>query len=87
MGRTFRQINSGRVGHSTVTIGEDDELKRVYKLIRFTCFKHMNKVKKLLGNDFLAYKTDCIYYIDTKENRTLVNDYFTKNDLTYKQLS
>ena len=47
----------------------------------------MTKVKRLLGDDFIAYKTDCIYYVDTKSNRDLVNEYFDKNDLTYKQLS
>jgi hypothetical protein len=47
----------------------------------------MMKVKKMLGDDFIAYKTDCIYYVDTKENRELVNQYFDKNSLTYKQLS
>jgi hypothetical protein len=41
----------------------------------------------MLGKDFIAYKTDCIYYVDTEKNRNLVNDYFDKNDLTYKQLS
>lgn len=87
MGRTFKQINGGKICNSTITFGEDDDLKRVYRLIRFTCFKHMNKVKKLLGKDFIAYKTDCIYYVDTPTNRDLVNDYFDKNQLTYKQLS
>jgi hypothetical protein len=87
MGRTFRQINGGKISNSTVTFGDDDYLQRVYKLIRFTCFKHMMKVKKMLGDDFIAYKTDCIYYVDTKENRELVNQYFDKNSLTYKQLS
>jgi hypothetical protein len=87
MGRTFRQINGGKISNSTVTFGDDDYLQRVYKLIRFTCFKHMTKVKKMLGDDFIAYKTDCIYYVDTKENRELVNQYFDKNSLTYKQLS
>jgi hypothetical protein len=47
----------------------------------------MNKLRKMLGEDFLAYKTDCIYYIDTPENREKVRDYFTQNDLTFKQLS
>ena len=87
MGRTFRQINFGKISNTTTTFGDDLDLQRVYKLIRFTCFKHMTKVKRLLGDDFIAYKTDCIYYVDTKSNRDLVNEYFDKNDLTYKQLS
>ena len=87
MGRTFRQINFGKISNTTTTFGDDLDLQRVYKLIRFTCFKHMTKVKRLLGDDFIAYKTDCIYYVDSKKNRELVNEYFDKNSLTYKQLS
>ena len=87
MGRTFRIITKGKLSHSTVTIGEDEGLQNVYKLIRFTCFKHMAKVKKMLGQDFVAYKTDCIYYVDTKANRDAVSEYFNKNNLSFKQLS
>ena len=43
-------------------------------------------MKKILGIDFLCYKTDAIYYIDTKENRKKVNDFFYDNDLLMKQL-
>ena len=86
-GRTYMQVSDGRLTNQHITIGEDEKLRRVYKLIRFTCFRHMAKLRKMLGNDFLAYKTDCIYYVDTPENRTMVGDYFTKNQLTYKQLS
>ena len=86
-GRTFMQVSDGRLTNQTITIGGDDNLRRVYKLIRFTCFRHMAKLKKMLGKDFLAYKTDCIYYVDTPENRKMVSDYFTKNNLTFKQLS
>lgn len=86
-GRTFMIISEGKVTGQKATFGGDEELKRVYKLIRFTCFKHMGKVRKMLGNDFLAYKTDCIYYIDTPENRKMVRDYFLENGLSFKQLS
>lgn len=86
-GRTFFIISEGKLTGRKETFGGDEDLKKIYKLIRFTCFKHMNKVRKMLGQDFLAYKTDCIYYIDTPENRAKVRDYFTQNDLTFKQLS
>jgi hypothetical protein len=46
----------------------------------------MNQVKRKLGKDFLCYKTDCIYYIDTKENRKKVNDFFKEKELFSKQL-
>jgi hypothetical protein len=86
-GRTFTQISDGRLTNQRITIGGDEPLRRVYKLIRFTCFRHMAKLKKMLGRDFLAYKTDCIYYVDTPDNRKLVTDYFNKHNLSFKQLS
>ncbi len=86
-GKTYQVIQDGKITKSTIKIGEDTELRRVYTLIRYTCFKHMVKVARMLGDDFLAYKTDCIYYYDTPYNRKLVSDYFSKNGLTYKQLS
>ena len=46
----------------------------------------MVKVKKILGRDFLCYKTDCIYYIDTTENRRKVREFFKEKDLFMKQL-
>jgi len=64
----------------------DEELQKVYTLIRYTCYKYMSQVKRLLKKDFLAYKTDAIYYVDNKQNRKKVKDYFTKKGLTIKQL-
>ena len=46
----------------------------------------MTQVQKRLGKDFLCDKTDCIYYIDTKENRKIVTDFFKEKDLLMKQL-
>jgi hypothetical protein len=40
----------------------------------------------LLGNDFDAYRTDCIYYRDTEENRKIVYDYLDEHGFNYKQL-
>jgi len=64
----------------------DEELQKVYTLIRYTCYKYMTQVKRMLKNDFLAYKTDAIYYVDNKDNRKKVKDYFIKKGLTIKQL-
>ena len=46
----------------------------------------MKEASDLVGDDFFAWKTDCIYYRDTKENVKLIQDYFDKYNLTYKQL-
>jgi len=58
----------------------------LYTLIRFSCFEMMFEASKILGDDFDAWKTDCIYFRDTEENRDKMNDFFTKKGLTYKIL-
>ena len=86
-GKAYHVIDAGKITAKSVRVGENAELKRVYTLIRYTCFKHMAKLSRMLGKDFLAYKTDCIYYYDTQANRKAVTNYFNKNNLTFKQLS
>jgi hypothetical protein len=40
----------------------------------------------MLGGEFDAYRTDCIYYRNTPENITLVHDYLNQHGFFYKQL-
>jgi len=84
--KTYQKIKAGELINEYLVNKGDDNLKKVYILIRFTCYKYMNKVKKMLGDDFLCYKTDCLYYIDTKENRKMVTDFFKEQNLEMKQL-
>jgi hypothetical protein len=46
----------------------------------------MGELAMLLGNDFEAYRTDCIYYRDTPANRTKVYEYLNERGFEYKQL-
>jgi hypothetical protein len=46
----------------------------------------MENLSQLLGDDFDAYRTDCIYYRDTPENRKKVYDYLDSHGFYYKQL-
>jgi hypothetical protein len=85
-GKKYLVIKEGELTNDEVCIGSDDRLADVYKLIRYTCYLYMNKMKKMLKKDFIAYRTDCIYYVDTKENRKVVQDYLKSVKLTYKQL-
>ena len=85
--KSYLVIKDGNIIDDMVIVEGDEILAKAYLLIRYTCYKYMNDVKKLLGKDFLAYKTDCIYYIDTESNREKVMQYFNKKDLLAKQLS
>jgi hypothetical protein len=62
------------------------ETHLVYKAIRYKCFEVMQKLIKILGEDFEAYRTDCIYYRDTPQNRKKVHKFLDKKGFSYKQL-
>jgi hypothetical protein len=85
-GKDYHVIENGVVTEKLIRIGSDEQLDALYKAIRYTCFKYMQKVKKMLGNDFVAYRTDCVYYVDTPENRKMVRDYFKDEQMSVKQL-
>jgi hypothetical protein len=85
-GKEYFVIMDGKLTNEVVKIGFDEEMDKLYKAIRFTCYKYMQIVKKLLKDDFICYRTDCVYYVDTIENRKLVRDYFKKEKMSMKQL-
>lgn len=84
--KKYQIIKNGEFTDEVKEIKGDEELQKVYKLIRYTCYRYMSQVKNTLGDDFIAYKTDCIYYYDTAKNRKIVSDYFKKRELFMKQL-
>lgn len=79
-------IKDGELTKSTVILKFDPILQKVYNNIRYTCYEHMTVLADLLGDDFICYKTDCIYYKDKENNRKLVQSYMDAADLLWKQL-
>jgi hypothetical protein len=79
-------IKDGELTKSTVILKFDPILQKVYNNIRYTCYEHMTVLADLLGDDFICYKTDCIYYKDKEDNRKLVQSYMDAADLLWKQL-
>lgn len=68
-------------------LDEGDEQKRmIYKYIRYFCYQMMYECSLMLGEDFDCWRTDCIYYRDTPENRAKVNKYFDEKGMSYKLL-
>jgi hypothetical protein len=84
--KKYRIIKNGVMTDQYHIVEGDEQLREVYTLIRYTCYKYMAQIKKILGYDFLCYKTDAIYYIDNKENRNKVKSFFVEKDLLMKQL-
>jgi hypothetical protein len=85
-GKDYFVIKDGVITNEVIKIGVDDDMDRLYKAIRFTCYKYMQVIKKMLKGDFICYRTDCVYYVDTKDNRAMVREYFKEQGMSYKQL-
>jgi hypothetical protein len=85
-GKDYFVIKDGVITEEVVKIGYNEDMDNLYKAIRYTCFKYMQKIKKLLAEDFICYRTDCVYYVDTNENRKMVQKFFKEQDMEYKQL-
>jgi hypothetical protein len=86
-GKDYFVIKDGKVTNELIKIGADDKMDSLYKAIRYTCYEYMQIIKKMLGQDFVCYKTDCVYYVDTIENRKMVREFFKNQEMGYKQLS
>ena len=84
--KTFTRYEKGKNVETYVHQAENVDLKNVFKFIRLTCFNYMKEASDLLGEDFFAWKTDCIYYRESLKNIKMVQDYFDQYNLTYKQL-
>ncbi len=84
--KQYAVIKKGIITQEYVNLGGDDELKLLYRAIRYTCYKYMQQIRRFLKTDFVAYRTDCIYYADTGENRKLVQCFCKERSMMYKQL-
>jgi hypothetical protein len=88
LGRTmaYKQYKGGKILKEPKLLTGNKIIKDFYRAIRYKCYEHMQELAKMLGDDFEAYRTDCIYYRDSPENRQMVYDYLDNQGFTYKQL-
>lgn len=84
--KEFQVIKDGVITEETITLKYDPILHKVYSNIRYTCYEHMMNIANMLGDEFICYKTDCVYYKDKPENRTLVQGYLDSVAMEWKQL-
>jgi len=85
-GKKFDKYVNGEFVESIVMKKSDETLQKVYVDIRYSCYYMMYELSKILKDDFESWKTDCIYYRDTPENRKIVQDYFEEREMLFKQL-
>lgn len=84
--KEYNVIKDGEITNKTVVLKYDPILHKVYNNIRYSCYEHMTNLANMLGNDFICYKTDCIYYKDTEKNRAIVQTYLDSVGFDWKQL-
>jgi hypothetical protein len=82
--KVYRVVKLGKLTDDLKIIKADEKKVILYNNIRNICFGHMMKLSKLLGDDFLEYRVDCIYYVDKIKNRNIVEDYLTKKGFSFK---
>jgi hypothetical protein len=88
LGRTlaYKQYVGGTLSTEPKIVVGNKIIKDFYRAVRYKCYEHMQAMAEMLGDDFDAYRTDCIYYRDTEENRQKCYDYLDKHNFEYKQL-
>jgi len=79
----YKVYKDGTHTHNEIIEG-DKRMQDVYYDIRFTTYNIMQELGDALGNDFYAWKTDCVFFTDTKENRKLVKTMLSDYGLTCK---
>ena len=85
--KAFKKYEKGEaLKEFVITQEQQENLQLLYTIIRFSCFEMMFEASKILGNDFDAWKTDCIYFRDTEKNRKAMDEFFTMKGCTYKIL-
>lgn len=85
-GKKFDEYVNGEFVKRIVVKKTDATLQKVYVDIRYSCYYMMYELSQMLKDDFESWKTDCIYYRDTPENRKIVHNYFEEREMLFKQL-
>lgn len=84
--KRYTMMSEGKFTGETVIIKGNDQLKLLYKKIRYKCFGYMKKLARMIGNDFVAYKTDCIYYLHSLENISIVKSFLDSEEIDFKMV-
>ena len=61
-----------------------ETLQLIYKDIRYSTYGILYEISEILQNDFYCWKTDCIFFKDTKKNRKIVKNHIENYGLTCK---
>ena len=70
-GKTYKVYKGGIYTNDEIS-NADKELENFYLDIRFSTYGVLLEIANELKDDFYCWKTDAIFFIDTKENKELV---------------
>ena len=62
----------------------NETLQEIYRDIRYSTYGILYEISEILQNDFYCWKTDCIFFKDTKKNRKIVKTHIESYGLTCK---
>lgn len=83
--RSFVKYKKGRSKKESIVVDEENKkMKNLYLHIRNKTYSLMDDLAYKLGDSFKEYNVDCVEIEDTVNNRKLVSDYLTQNNLTFK---
>ena len=72
-GKTYKVYKSGENVKDEI-VKKDIELENFYLDIRYSTYGVLLEIANQLGDDFFCWKTDCIYFNDTKDNINFVRE-------------
>ncbi len=81
--RSYDVYKAGVYSHTQST-ESNNELIDLYNNIRQMTYQVMNEISIKLGNDFYCWKTDCIYFKDTKDNRKIAKKIIKQANIGWK---
>lgn len=73
----------GELSHTELTEA-NNELMDVYNDIRQSTYRIMQEIADALGDDFFCWRTDCIYFKNTKKNCKTVIDIVEEHNIGWK---
>lgn len=81
--KTYDVYVGGNYSH-TEKSDADNKLMDIYHDIRQSTYEIMQEISDALGNEFFCWRTDCIYFNDTEENRQIAIDIIENHNIGWK---
>lgn len=85
--KRYQLIKDGQRTDDVEILAGSEQLKRIYLKIRHTCFTYMQQAAALVGDDFICYRTDCIYFYYSRKNVEAIENFFSSKGFDFKRVT